>query len=497
MTCRVSRGGATGAMPTIRGEDRRPAKGHLLRSTRPWRVWRSNRREELFGHLGPTQSAAAPASVDTAAELAARACYDRLLRRVRGHLPSPRGRASRTTPEAVARERRWRRTPVGVMATLAGVGILTATLRALSLPQHPQAYTFIYLAVVVIAASIYGFPAALAGSVASALLVDYFFLPPVGRLTIYSTAQAVGWAVFLLVCLGVAALTTARRRHLLQLRAATAQLEASNAELQAAESELEKSVAARTELARTEAALAATRRAETFRRELLATVSHELRTPLSALLGYSSALVEAGAEDAGRWRDYPRLIAAEARRMDRLIDDLLEMARIETGQVHIETQVMDLGDAAQEAAQRWSAALSVEVNAPGDPTLVIADWQRVQQVLDNALRNVQLHSGQDRVELEVTDAPAYRRTSAELVVRDHGVGIAPEVRDRLFQRYAASPAGQGLGLGLAVSRGLAEAMGGALWLDQPAESGVQLHLMLPRAPRPIRGEALNALTISG
>lgn len=388
---------------------------------------------------------------------------------------------------------RWR-VVLGLVLTLAAVTLLTALLKALRLPDHTQTYEFIYLAVVVAAAGVYGFPAAMAGSLASALAVDYFFLPPVGRLTIYSTTETLAWVAFLLVCLAVAGLTNARRRHLLRLRAATAQLRASNLELRAAEAELEKSIAARTELARTEAALAATRRAEAFRRELLATVSHELRTPLSSLLGYSTALSDADWHNQ-RWREYPQLIAAEARRMNRLLDDLLEMARIDTGQVHIETQVMDLGDAAKEAAQRWARTLDLQVTVPSSPTLVIADWQRVQQVLDNALRNVELHSGQTRADIAVREAPPYRRTATELVVRDHGHGIAPEVRDRLFQRYASASEG-GLGLGLAVSRGLTEAMGGALWIDHAPDSGVQFHLMLPRPSQAAEPEAVPVLLAS-
>ncbi|MHB8555595.1 MAG: sensor histidine kinase, partial [Candidatus Dormibacteria bacterium] len=205
-------------------------------------------------------------------------------------------------------------------------------------------------------------------------------------------------------------------------------------------------------------------------------------TPLAALLGYSTALAERSPNDPTPLAEYPALIAAEARRIDRLIGDLLEMARIESGQLHVESQVMDLGEAAREVAFRWGHELNLTVEAPPEPVLVVADWDRVQQILDNALRNVKVHAANARSELVVTPTSPSRRTAAECLVRDHGIGISPEVRERLFERYAASRSSGGLGLGLALSRGLAEAMGGALWIDSPADGGTELHLLVPLAP---------------
>ncbi|MHB8393847.1 MAG: sensor histidine kinase [Candidatus Dormibacteria bacterium] len=390
--------------------------------------------------------------------------------------PAP-GRGSSRTPNASPARAIW-----GSLATVIGLVLLTVGLVHLGVPRQPQAYSFLYLAVVAVAAGAVGFSAALAGSVASAILVDFYFLPPVGHLTIYSTNQTVGWIIFLLVCLGVAALATTRRRHLLALQSIAGELEQRNLTLKRSEVALEQSLEARTELARTEAALAATRRAETFRRDLLATVSHELRTPLSALLGYSTALAEHSQAERQGLEEYPALIAAEARRIDRLIGDLLEMARIESGQLHVESQVIDLGEAAREAALRWAQKLDVTVSAPSTPVLVFADWDRVQQILDNALRNVTVHADIGSAEVLVNSPSGSRRTAAECLVRDRGVGIPLEVRTRLFERYSAAGKTGGLGLGLALSRGLAEAMGGALWIDNPTNGGTELHLLVPLAP---------------
>ncbi len=370
----------------------------------------------------------------------------------------------------------------GAALTVVALLVLTAVLLAVRAPEQLQTSGFLYLAVVVLGALAFGGVTAVVGSVASALLMDYYFLPPTGHLTIYSGAELVAWSVFLLVCLGVGLLATSRRHHLRALRRAGDRLGAANFELMAAERELRASLAARTELARTEAALEATRRTDTFRRDLLATVSHELRTPLAALMGLGTALAHDGGRSALRHPEYPDLIVSEARRIDRLIRDLLELARIETGQLQVETEVIDLGDAVREAARRWESQLAVEVVVPPSSTLVVADWDRVQQLLDNGLANVQRHAGTDRARLDVSAPSPVRSTAAECVVGDRGRGIPPQVQEHLFEHYSGNRGARGLGLGLAVSRGLAEAMGGALWIDSPLTGGTQLHLLLPLAP---------------
>lgn len=369
----------------------------------------------------------------------------------------------------------------GVLLTVLALAALTAILQAIHAPHHPDTFAFLYLAVVVLAAIAFGVPAALAGALTASVLVDVYFLPPVGHLTIYSTPQLVGWIVFFSVCLGVGILAAGRRRHLADLRRASLRLAAANAELRRAGNELSTALGARTELARTEAALAATRRAETFRRDLLATVSHELRTPLAALLGHTTALAVDPGRVGLRHPEYVDTVVAEARRIDRLISDLLDLARIETGQLQVETEVLDLGEAAIEASRRWRDRLQVGLVTVPTPVLVLGDWDRVQQLLDNALANVQRHSGTREATIRVVAPSVARVTAAECVVQDHGRGIPDSARSRLFERYSSSGPTGGLGLGLSVSRGLAEAMGGGLWVDSTAQSGTELHFLLPLA----------------
>jgi K+-sensing histidine kinase KdpD len=382
-------------------------------------------------------------------------------------------RARRSPPEP------WR-SLLGTLLTVAALAGLTAALVSLRAPAEIQTSGFLYLAVVVLGSLLFGGVTALVGSVTSALLMDYFFLPPVGRLTIYSAPALAAWAAFLLVSLGVGLLATSRRRSLEELRTARDRLEAANAGLVRAGAELEASLSARTDLARTEAALEATRRAEGFRRELLATVSHELRTPLAALLGHGSALMEDPGLSQLQHPGHARAIVAETRRLDRLIRDLLELARIDTGQLDVEIEVIDLCEAVREAARRWSGQLSPRLTVTEAPVLVLADWDRVQQLLDNALSNVARHAGTREVVIEVLSPSPVRQTAAECRVQDHGRGIRAELQEHLFERYSRDRRGGGLGVGLAVSRGLAEAMGGAVWVESPGEgAGAAFHFLLP------------------
>ena len=392
---------------------------------------------------------------------------------------------------APPRASRWPSEPwrllAGTLLTVAALGALTAALVALRAPDEIQTSGFLYLAVVVLGSLRFGRLTAVIGSLVSALLMDYYFLPPVGRLTIYSAPALAAWAAFLLVSLGVGLLATSRRRSVEQLRSVRDRLESVNSELRRASRELEASFSARTELARTEAALDATRRAERFRRELLATVSHELRTPLAALLGHGTTLLSDRGLSRLEHPEYPEMIVAEARRLDRLIRDLLELARIETGQLDVEVEVIDLCEAVREAARRWQGQLETRLRLTREPVLVLADWDRVQQLLDNALSNVLRHSGTQTALVEVTTPSPARQMAAECRVRDLGRGIPADLQEHLFERYSRDRRGRGLGVGLAVCRGLAEAMGGAVWVESPPGSkGTEFHFLLPLAPAPER-----------
>lgn len=211
------------------------------------------------------------------------------------------------------------------------------------------------------------------------------------------------------------------------------------------------------------------------RRDLIATVSHELRTPLTAM----TALLE-NLADGVVTPDSEHLGAAldQAQRLARLVDDLLQLSRLEAGVVDLDRQGVRLRPLVEESvAQVTSAGRpgTFQVSLPDD-VVVEGDPARLQQLLVNVLDNAGRHAPADTPVL-VTGGAGDEAWWLE--VTDDGGGVAPEDRDRVFERFGTDGAG-GTGLGLAVARWVAQLHGGTLrFLDPPSGRGARLRLEVP------------------
>jgi two-component system OmpR family sensor kinase len=219
-------------------------------------------------------------------------------------------------------------------------------------------------------------------------------------------------------------------------------------------------------------------------RNFLLSVSHELKTPLTAIRGYAEGLSEGafGAEDASR------TILVEARRLERLVRDLLDLARMNRREFSVRREAVDLGEVAREAAARHEAAareFDVSLAAEGGESWVEADHDRLIQVASNLVENALRETPQGGT---VTVRAEPRR----LVVSDTGPGLElddlPHVFDRffLYDKYGRErPVGSGLGL--AIVRQLTEAMGGTIAVESEPGSGATfvvtlLPALAPRLP---------------
>ncbi|MDQ1460417.1 MAG: hypothetical protein QOI08_1901 [Actinomycetota bacterium] len=207
--------------------------------------------------------------------------------------------------------------------------------------------------------------------------------------------------------------------------------------------------------------LAASREAE---RDFLLSVSHELKTPLTAIRGYSEGLADGAFEPD----EAARVISLEASRLERLVRDLLDLARMNRSEFSVQREPVDLAEVAREAVRRHEAAARqfvVALAAEGDETWVDADADRVLQVASNLVENA----------LRVTPAGGAVTVRAEpgrLLVSDTGPGIPPEDVPHAFERFylydkADKDRPLGSGLGLAIVNQLATAMGG----DVSVQSG--------------------------
>jgi signal transduction histidine kinase len=241
------------------------------------------------------------------------------------------------------------------------------------------------------------------------------------------------------------------------------------------------------------------------KRELVANVSHELRTPLASIRGHVESLLMQGAEaDAGRagserWRaasaqadrqdDYLRVIHRETEHLSRLVDDLFVLSTAEAGALPLSLGPVALGEVVEEvaesvrpAARRERHVTVVTEVAPGLPP-VLADRQRVGQILGNLVRNALRHTPEGGL---VSVRAERRDGRAVLTVEDTGAGIEPAQLGRIFDRFYRVDESRardhgGAGLGLAIVRELAEAMGGQVAAESTVGVGSKFSVFLPLA----------------
>lgn len=225
------------------------------------------------------------------------------------------------------------------------------------------------------------------------------------------------------------------------------------------------------------------RRLERARRELVANVSHELKTPVSAIRGFLE-LMEDERLPEDRREEFLDLMSGEVARLERLIEEQLELARVDSGTLPLALEPTDLGALADgigesRRALAERAGVQVHVDVPHQPVMVEVDGARIEQIAlilaDNALRHTPAGG---RITITVR---GYGDT-ATLSVTDTGEGIPHDAQPFVFDRYyQADPSreGSGAGLGLAIARGLARAHGGDLSLTSAAGVGSSFVLRLP------------------
>jgi signal transduction histidine kinase len=253
---------------------------------------------------------------------------------------------------------------------------------------------------------------------------------------------------------------------------------------------LESAVAARTrELTQVVDELSRAMQAKT---EFLSNVSHELRTPLTAILGFTDLLLHGleGPLTDAQHEDL-RTIESSGGRLLGLIDDLIDVSRIEAG--HVELRIVPvpltalLEDVAAEVRpMSVQKQLALEVSIGDPPPIVYVDETRVRAILANLLSNAIKFTpsgGSIRIEAEGVDAYGLR-----IDVVDTGVGIAPEEQERVFEKFqrTAAPDLPGTGLGLAIAREYSRLHGGELTLESTPGAGSRFSLRLPLAGSPER-----------
>jgi len=231
-------------------------------------------------------------------------------------------------------------------------------------------------------------------------------------------------------------------------------------------------------------------------RDFVANVSHDLKTPLTSIQGFSQAILDGTAGDQDSRQRAAHVINEEADRMAHLVDSLLDLARMEAGQVVMARELVPVAALLQECAEKIApraqqAEVQLDVAAEGDP-LVSGDRDRLAQVISNLLDNALKHTPSGgRISLgasSVTSSGGKRGDKAdpytEITVSDSGEGIPPEDLSRIFERFyrgdkSRGKGGRGTGLGLAIAREIVRAHGGEIKAESVVGLGTRFTVNLP------------------
>ena len=239
--------------------------------------------------------------------------------------------------------------------------------------------------------------------------------------------------------------------------------------------------------------LTETERVEKTRRDFIANVSHELRTPLTSIQGYSETLLDTIPENGASNREFLEIIRKNAARMSRLTEDLLTLARVESGETRFETEPVppiELLHDAEESFRETTRTQGVElkiIGAQGSSGSVealppvLADREAIHQVFSNLIDNAMKY-GRSGARIELGAQAAER--GVEFYVRDFGAGISSEHLPRLFERFyrvdkARSRESGGTGLGLAIAKHIMRAHGGSIRAESELTRGSTFLFTLP------------------
>ena len=227
--------------------------------------------------------------------------------------------------------------------------------------------------------------------------------------------------------------------------------------------------------------ISALKHLERMREEWISVIGHDLRQPLNAIDLHAQLLARQLAReplDLAAAVGGAEKIRAASKRLERMIQDLTDVSRIEARRLALEQRDADLGPVVRDVAARSGAAQLIRVAERGTPRLVHVDTERVEQVLENLLTNA-VKYGTPGAPLDVTIV--WRDEDVEVTVTNRGGGIAPEDRERVFHRFERTRGARGkkgLGLGLYICRGLVAAHGGRIWVDGTADL-TSFHFTLP------------------
>lgn len=229
------------------------------------------------------------------------------------------------------------------------------------------------------------------------------------------------------------------------------------------------------------------RKLEEFRKEFIADVSHELKTPIFAAQGFVHTLLDGAVNDKNVRTKFLKKAAKSLDGLDMLVQDLLTLSHIETGQIKMHFDYIDMYSLTQDVFEQFEGkadkkAVRLRIDGPVQKVMVYADWQRMSQVMTNLISNAIKHSFDNA---EVVVSFGYTKKSVITRVQDFGEGIPPEHINRIFERFyrvdkSRSREKGGTGLGLAIVKHILEGHNTKAVVDSTPNKGSTFSFRLPR-----------------
>jgi two-component system, OmpR family, sensor histidine kinase KdpD len=360
---------------------------------------------------------------------------------------------------------------LGLLATLVAVAVGTLVVYLLKPAAPVVSLGVVYLPAILLISVVWGLRLGLLASVASAVAFNFFHIPPLHRFEIGSEQNWVALAAFAIVAVVSSAVAGLARAQALEAERRREQADRALAELAALSRERDRMQA---EMVEAEAL----RRSDELKTALLRSISHDLRTPLTSVIAAGAALGSVTLTEGER-AELSEAIVAEGERLSRLVENLLDMSRLEAGKAEPHREQIDLGEVLDGARDAVARPELVRVAVDRDLPMVDADAAQLERAFANLLENAIRHGGGRPV--QVRSRLAGERIAIRVV--DQGPGIPESERRRIFepfQRGEANGAGGGSGLGLAIAKGFVEANGGEIAVESVVGQGSSFVVGFPR-----------------
>ncbi|MDX6527806.1 MAG: hypothetical protein QOH41_96 [Blastocatellia bacterium] len=379
------------------------------------------------------------------------------------------------------REKLFRNRWVRYGGALLGTAAVTAFLIPFRGHINSTTVALAFLLVVLFTAILCGSRPALLASVLGVVCFNFFFIPPIHTFTIADPQNWVALAVFFITALTVGQLSARARQRATEAEAQRSEIKQLYEDLQQA---FERASEAE-----------AVKRSERLKSALLDAVTHDIRTPLTSIKASATLLLEdreAGEEieklSAEEQQAMLRVITHGADRLDRFVEGIVDLARIEAGDMKLYRNwgaVDDIIDAALAQAEPLTRQHQIRVSVEDELPVVRVDARAVAEVIYTLIDNASKYAPPDTP--IVIEATRVADDMIEIAVGDQGPGIPTSLRERVFERFyrdtsnepAAGHSG-GIGMGLAIAKGIVEAHNGRIWIaDAPADRGARIIFTVP------------------